>query len=256
MITPPPLSPRLGPHLIYPANVQTIRQRQDFEWKVLTDLANDLPAIAYARINWPYGLKNGLPWQQLGWQQTVRYSYMLDLSQAKETLFANFKSSLRNKIRKAEKQLTISSTEDYHPVLKLSQLDFAHRGDKSQLNEALIARLDTAAKGANARQIWLAQDVQGRIHGAIWLLHDSTAAYNLLLGTDPQLRSSGAAPLLLWHAIQWAQAAGLPTFDFEGSHLPGVEPFFRSFGGEAQPYYQFVKAAGWLQPLLALRSII
>jgi hypothetical protein len=254
-LTPPPLSPRLGPYLVYPANCVTIRQRQDFQFKVLTDLANNLPDVAYARIHWPYELNYGLPWQQLGWQQSVRYSYVLDLSLPMETIFAHFKSSLRNKIRKAERLLRVVETTDYQPVFRLTQLDFQHRGVANQISESLMARLDAAAASASARKIWLAKDENDRVHAAIWLLFDGQCAYNLFLGSDPELRSSGASTLVLWQAIQWSKQQGLSHFDFEGSQLPGIEAFFRSFGGQAQPYYQFTKIKKWLRPLFALRTI-
>lgn len=254
IISPPPLSPRLGPWLRFPSDCVTIAQRQNYQWKVLTDLANALPNVAYARIHWPYELHYGLPWQQLGWQQSTRYSYVLDLSLSLDTIFSEFKSSLRNKIRKAERQLKVFETDDYQPVFQLSELDFQHRGVPSPIRETLLARLDAAAKLAGARKIWIAKDEQDRIQAAIWLLFDGQAAYNLVLGSDPQLRSSGAVPLLLWQAIQWAQQMGLKVFDFEGSHLPGVEAFFRSFGGLARPYHVFTKVQPWLRPLLALRT--
>ncbi|MEL7221746.1 MAG: GNAT family N-acetyltransferase [Bacteroidota bacterium] len=250
VITPPPHSPRLGPYLSYPKDCISFRQRQTYQYKVLTELAEKLPKVAYAKIHWPYDLTFGLPWQQLGWQQTVRYSYTIDLSSTLETIHSQFKGSLRNKIRKAERQLEVVESSDYQTVFRLCQLDFAHRKVPSQIGEQLFTQLDTAATQAQARKIWLAQDDQGRTHAAIWVLFDEAWAYNLFLGSDPQLRSSGATTLLLWTAIQWAKQAGLAQFDFEGSHLPGVEPFFRSFGGEARPYYQFTKSKSWLRPFL------
>lgn len=255
VITPPPFSPRLGPYLVYPKDCISLRQRQSYQYKVLTELAENLPDVAYAKIHWPYELTFGLPWQNLGWQQNVRYSYVIDLQQSSDNIYSQFKSSLRNKIRKAERQLEIRQSTGYRAVLRLNQLDFEHRGVEPQFTEKLMTKLDTAADKAQARKIWLAEDEQKRVHAAIWILFDKDSAYNLFLGSDPELRSSGASTLLLWKAIQWAQERGLSHFDFEGSHLPGVEPFFRSFGGEARPYYQFTKVKKWLRPFLGLRNI-
>ena len=38
----------------------------------------------------------------------------------------------------------------------------------------------------------------------------------------------------LWEAIRWARGIGLEVFDFEGSSVPGVERFFRRFGGNLE----------------------
>ncbi len=246
LITPPPLCPRLGPLLFPPEELKTPRQLQDFSWEVLTGLAQQLPRFAYARICWPYHLTYGRPWQALGWEQRVRYSYVLSLLQGSKEIWHNFKPSLRNKIRKAEKSLEIIDAEDWLAVHQLTQKSFNHRGIKEQVSATLLENLDQAARQGNQRKIWLAKDKEGQLHASIWLIWDQTTAYNLLLGSDPALRQSGAAPLLLWHAIRWAKQAGLAYFDFEGSHLPGVESFFRSFGATAWPYYEFEKGSKWI----------
>lgn len=243
LITPPPLSPRLGPWLFYPDNPLKPAQKRDFEHRVLTELVQKLPAVHYARIQWPYHLTNGLPWQMLGWRQTVRYSYVISLQQPLSDIWDRFKSQVRNKIRKAESMLLVESTNDWRLPLALTQQDFAYRGAKSQLSEALMARVFAALSESENCSIWVARDADGRPHAALFLVQDEVAAINLLLGSHPALRSSGATSLLLWHAIQHAHALGLAEFDFEGSHIPGVEAFFRAFGGEPRPYYQFTKAS-------------
>jgi len=45
-----------------------------------------------------------------------------------------------------------------------------------------------------------------------------------------------ALPALLWHAIKYALNKGKKAFDFEGSMDPGVEQFFRNFGGNRELY--------------------
>ncbi len=251
-ITPPPLCPRLGPFLFPPRELKTPKQLQDFSWRVLTELALQLPTFAYARICWPYHLSYGRPWQVLGWEQRVRYSYVLPLSKGRKEIWNNFKPSLRNKIRKAEKSLTVIDSEDWLTVHELTKMSFIHRGVKEQITNILLESLDQAARQKRERKIWLAKDKEGRVHAGIWLIWDQATAYNLLLGSDPALRQSGAAPLLLWHAIRWAREAGLEYFDFEGSHLPGVESFFRSFGATAWPYYEFEKGNKWTMAIKRL----
>jgi hypothetical protein len=46
--------------------------------------------------------------------------------------------------------------------------------------------------------------------------------------------------LIMHRMIEAAHARGL-DFDFEGSVLPGVEAFFRSFGGQLRPFYRVTK---------------
>lgn len=249
ILTPPPLCPRLGPCFFY-KNGMSQEQKRAFESKVLIDLEQQLPRVHHAKINWPYDLENTHAW--VGWEQKERYSYVLDLSQSLDSIWAGFKSSLRNKIRKAEKLVDIAESDNWQVPFQLTQKVFEHRNVKEQLGEKLFSNLDQAAKTHNSRTIFIASDSLGRNHAAMWMLFDEQSAYNLLLGSDPELRKSGAAPLLIWHAIQYSKALGLKYFDFEGSQLPGVEAFFKSFGGEAKPYLQFTKTSKWLKMLISL----
>lgn len=253
MLSPPPLSPRLGPFVFYPKDLNE-QEKKQFEERVLIKLVQQLPRVHHAKINWPYELTNGLPWQQLGWELKERFSFVIDLSQKKEVIWKAFKPSLRNKIRKAEKLVHVHENNDWTIPFNLTQKVFEHRKTKKQLPYAMMKRLDKAAKGQKSRKIFIATDKNNQIHAAIWLLYDEYSAYNLLLGSDPGLRSSGAVSLLLWHAIQFSKEKGLKAFDFEGSQLPGVESFFCSFGGEAKPYYQFTKTVKWLKIIKSLFS--
>jgi lipid II:glycine glycyltransferase (peptidoglycan interpeptide bridge formation enzyme) len=45
-----------------------------------------------------------------------------------------------------------------------------------------------------------------------------------------------AMPALLWHCIKEAKARCNTYFDLEGSMDPGVERFFRGFGGNRELY--------------------
>jgi lipid II:glycine glycyltransferase (peptidoglycan interpeptide bridge formation enzyme) len=64
--------------------------------------------------------------------------------------------------------------------------------------------------------------------------------YYLFGGMDEAYGDSGAKSLLFWKAINMASEKNL-TFNFEGSMIPGVERFFRSFGGELTPVYYIYK---------------
>jgi len=248
LLTPPPLCPRLGPLLFYKEGMNQ-QEKQIFESKVLLDLEQQLPKCHHAKINWPYELTQSLSWEKAGWEQKKRYSYVLDLSESLDTIWRGFKPSVRNKIRKAQKHLKIVTSQDWQVPFLLTQKVFEHRKVKEQLSFSFMSGLDNAAQIHKSRVVFIASDKLGQNHAAMWLFFDENAAYNLLLGSDPELRSSGAAPFLIWHAIQFSKEQGLTIFDFEGSQLPGVEAFFRSFGGEAKNYYQLTKTVGWLKTL-------
>ncbi|MEM1217148.1 MAG: hypothetical protein AAGJ82_15745, partial [Bacteroidota bacterium] len=127
MIVPPALSPRLGP-ILFPVAEFDIRAYQSFAFRTLTTLSEQLPRVAYARIQWPYELTYGLPWQLAGWQQTVRYSYVLDLQQTSETPAQHWRKDQRHRLQRAQKDLQIHPTTDWRPVWELLQATFVRQG--------------------------------------------------------------------------------------------------------------------------------
>ena len=78
----------------------------------------------------------------------------------------------------------------------------------------------------------------GAVAYVVW---DGNAAYYLLGGADPALRTSGASSLLLWEALRRARDV-TDVFDFEGSMLAPVERFFRGFGAVQTPYLRVSRA--------------
>jgi CelD/BcsL family acetyltransferase involved in cellulose biosynthesis len=245
LITPPPLCPRLGPLLFPPAEMNTPREQQDFSWKVLRELAQQLPPFAYARIRWPYNLFYGRPWQALGWEQTVRYSYVLDLKMEEEELWNGIRSYQRRNIRKGLKCLSIKDSVNTRDHWELYQKMVKIRPEV-KISDRIRASFDELVRGDFSVKLFYAVDSREQAHASLMMVYDQQFAIYLLPYSDPALRQSGAAPLLLWHAIRWAKEAGLEYFDFEGSHLPGVEFFFRSFGATAWPYYEFEKGNKWI----------
>lgn len=64
--------------------------------------------------------------------------------------------------------------------------------------------------------------------------------YNLMQGGDPELRKSGANPLVVWHSIKFAQKV-TKKYDFEGSIMANVEAFFHCVGAIQTPYFSITK---------------
>jgi hypothetical protein len=61
-------------------------------------------------------------------------------------------------------------------------------------------------------------------------------------GNSKDENTSGAGSATLWECIRKAKSLNLKRFDFEGSMNPGIEHYFRGFGGVLTPYYTVNKA--------------
>ena len=77
--------------------------------------------------------------------------------------------------------------------------------------------------------------VGNKVVAAGLLLKDKFRIYNLISCTTPEGRVMHAGHFLYDSLIKEFSQTGL-IFDFEGSDIPGVEHFFKSFGAINQPY--------------------
>jgi hypothetical protein len=78
----------------------------------------------------------------------------------------------------------------------------------------------------------------GTILSDTLLLKDQRRMYHLLNTTFPEGRETHSNPWLLDQVFREYSNRNL-LFDFEGSDLPGVNTFYKKFGGHVQPYFHY-----------------
>jgi hypothetical protein len=249
-ITMPLLTQTMGVWIRYPKG-QKYASRLSLEKKLMTELIDQLPRIDYFRQSFHYSIKNWLPFYWRGFQQTTRYTYVLDDLSDMDRVWGAMSGRVRTDIRKARKQLTIGDDLGLDAFRDVNGLTFKRQNRELPYPKDLMQRLDSACEAHSVRRMFFAQDADGRVHAAIYLVWDQESAYYLLSGSDPALRSSGATSLLLWEAIQFASEV-THKFDFEGSMIEPIERSFRSFGGRQQPYFSIFK--GTRSPTVKVRT--
>ncbi|MCO6491597.1 MAG: GNAT family N-acetyltransferase [Phaeodactylibacter sp.] len=241
MVAPPPMTPFLGPLLFPPEGLNGYKLRT-FEEETIRRLLSQLPNLPLVRMKLHYDARNWLPFRSAGFRQTTRYSYrILDLSNL-DRVWNNFHPRLRNKISHAGRLCEVQRVEDAGPVFRLFQQRLGRQG--AAVGEAWFAGVDAALRAHGARAAFLCSDEQGRPLSGAYIAWDERSAYLLMTGFDDRAAIRGAAALAVWASIQFAAERGL-IYDFEGSMLPGVERFFREFGGELCPYHYLVKYRSW-----------
>ena len=241
LVEMPILTQFMGPWLSPPAG-QKSHSRLSFEKEVMTELIDQLPPFDFFRQNFHLAVTNWLPFHWKGFQQTTRYTYVLDDLTDLKTVFSEFRSNIKTDIRKAQKSVRVVESEDLRKFYAVNQLTFDRQSREPPYELALLERLDAACKPRHCRRLLFAEDARGAVHAAIYVVWDEQSAYYLLGGGDPKLRGSGATSLLLWEAIQHA-ATVTKRFDFEGSMVEPIERFFRAFGAAQKPYFQISKIA-------------
>lgn len=225
-----PLTPFLGP--LFRPESSDLKRRSN-EVKRLEQLVVALGGAAHveARCNPAFDYWTPLAWH--GFTQTTHYTWRLPRLGDLEEVFRGTRENVRREIRKSEKRGVVVEEGSLEAFQKVHPETAAHKG--VEVNRRALRRVEEAAASRDARVILLARDPEGRVHAGGYFVRDTRWVYYLVGASDPALRTSGAASLVLWKGIEHAAERGL-GFDFEGSMIRGVERFFRAFGGAPMPY--------------------
>jgi len=238
-LTTPVLTPFLGPWLIYPTGQKT-PGKLSFERKVLTQLIQQFPPFDAFYQSCHYSLTNGLPFYWQDFELSVGYTYVLEDLSDWEAVFASFRENIRREIRKAEKQITVSTENNIEKFYRQVCATYSRQQAKPPYSLDLFKQIDQACSQRNCRSMFFAEGAGGQIHAALYLVWDRDSAYYIAGGGDPELRTSGATSLLMWKAILKARET-VSRFDFEGSMIQPIERFFSAFGTVQKPYLQLTK---------------
>lgn len=232
----PPLTQVLGPWFRpVPSKEATALGR---EKDLAAELMGRLPAHDAFRQNFHPEISNWLPWYWLGYRQTTKYSYVIDLADGPDAIWTRMQSNVRGDARKARDRHGLLVREDLgvDALAEVCALTNARQGRRGPPQD-IVRRAAEAASKRGCGAVLAACDPAGRVHAAMLLVWDERRCYYLQGGGDPALRNSGAHSLLVWEAIQRA-ASKSRLFDFEGSMVESVERFFRAFGARQSPYSQ------------------
>ena len=239
----PPLTQKLGPWLKYPPG-QKYSKKLDYEKKTFNELIKKMPKVDAFNQNFDYTIVNWLPFYWQGFSQNIRYTYVFDDLSDMSKIEKGFAHAKRQNIKKAmDSGLTVKfdlSAEDFY---KHHQMTLAKQNlyDKSvSYSWELFKRIYDACYTHNAGRTIYAEDKEGHIHAALFVIWDESSAYDLISTIDPDYRKYSAATLLVWDMIKFV-ADRTQRFDFEGRMIEGVENSFRKFGAKQYPYFNIHK---------------
>lgn len=233
-ITNPHFTPYCGPFLVYPEG-QKMATRIAFEHESYAQLIDQLPHFSEYSQNFHLDFSNTLPFIWKGFEDSSRFTYVLDLTQNEETLWANLRENNRRQIKKAEKSLQLEESTEAALLEQMLQASF-----ENKIESAYFERMLQYAEQHQCGQHWKAK--QGSENCATLLcVWDHQTAYYLVGGSATAHKNSGAMSLLLWHAILHTKKLGKQFFNFEGSSIPTIEKYLRGFGGELTAFRRLSK---------------
>lgn len=234
IISQPTLTQTLGPW--FRKSSAKYSRQLGLQKKRIQELFAQLPRFDHFQQSWHYSLSNWLPLYWMGFQQTTRYTYLIRDLENLDAVLSNFDASYRNKIKKAEKIVTIKHDLSIDDFYEINSMTFCRQKVKTPYSLEFLRHHDLILARMDKRKIFYAQDANGKIHSALYLTWDCNSSYVHMVGEDPELRNSGAGILLIWEAIKYTvNELGLHCFDFEGSCMENVEPVRRDCGGVQTP---------------------
>ena len=247
IITVPPLTPYMGPWIHYPEG-QKEATRLSYEKKLMEELIDQLPKTDKFIQYFHPAVTNWLPFYWRDFQQSTRYTYVIDDLTDSKALYQNLQGNIRREISKAEKSLCISECGTVSVLHELKEKDYQVKGPEINYSSAYFNRVYAKLKEKNACKAWIASEY-GKPVASLLLAWDADSAYYLAGAVDPKHKNTGAMSLLMWTAIQFS--AGVTNqFNFEGSMVEPIERFFRSFGAKQTPYFEIRKTNSRLLKLL------
>ena len=203
-------------------------------------LIAQLPPFDHYAQRWHYAHTNWLPFYWSGYEQTTRYTYVIDDLSDLDAVFAGFSPGKRKDIKKAERAVRIEFDISARSFYDNHRMTLAQQGDKISYSFDVFQRLYERGYQYNAARTIAAFDAQDNLHAALFVVWDQNSAYDLISTIDHHYRNSGAASLLIREIIKDV-AGKTKKFDFEGSMIESVEYSFRQFNTVQVPYFAISK---------------
>lgn len=250
-IITPPFIPDIALHYVNPA--ESVVGKNSFTKELMDALAVFFlrKKAAYISVNLPSFISDTQPFIWRGFSARPRHTYKLALSASPENLLAGLSSEKRKSLAKASREQVSLGTAGKEEALELIKQSLKRSGQLK--NEQILSGL-VHAHWNSPHAIVKTAGVQGAASAASFCIIDRDAAIYLFGGYEEAARSTGAHVLCMWNSILEAKERGCGIFDFEGSMNPGIERYFREFGGELHTYQCVEKISPVMKVLLKIKG--
>lgn len=252
-IVRPPFTPRNGP-VIGPTAKQGRYSENTHRKKVTLSLLGALQTLGMYDFSLCPTDLDSMPFIWNGFDTQVNYTYVIP-KQEHDTCSSHSSQELRRKLRLAEqdfekKNVWIDENPEIGEVLDLLSETAKSKSYKVAFNSERLEQWWDEVKSRNAGCLYVLRDASGTGLGTSIVVYDKSRAYYVAGGIRRDMRKNQHLNVLLLSRMM-SEAARLGLdFDFEGSSLPGVERFIRSFGGRLEPLHRVVKVPSSLAALI------
>jgi len=241
LIHMPKLTQFLGPYIKYPKG-QKYYKKLSWEKEVMNYFIDNLPKFDYFNMNFSYNITNWLPFYWRGFNQTTRYTYVIEKKLDLETLSKTFETDIRRRRRRKANNIGVEvyESQDIKKFYDLNKMTFFRQEIEIPYSFEFIENLYYKCRENNVIKMFFAKDKYGEIIAGNFLVYDENSVYYLMGGINPNKKDLGGMDVVLYESIKFANKSD-KVFDFEGSMKESIEKYFRSFGAVQKPLFNIFK---------------
>lgn len=234
-ITTPALTPYGG--IIYrPGSGKRHSEQDSFNMSCAEKIIEYLePLYHYSFLVHAPGLIDIRPFVWAGWTGSVRYTYILELSDT-DKIWDIMERRVRTVLRNAESTLELCGPIDIEHFGKLYKRIYLDRHNKPPVSWNSVSMLLGEIMKSGLAEMRTVRNSSGEVISAMVLIADTGRVYSWISGSIPGSNSSGAFSLLFWDTIR-RYSETCTSFDLVGANIPSIAFFKKGFGGMLTPYY-------------------
>lgn len=168
-----------------------------------------------------------------------RDNYILDLNESYENLYKNYRKDRKDRLKKFLKSnATISTDTEIKKLIDLFKVNY--RG-KTTLDLSDYNKLEILSQNDKIDlHILKIHNSNNKLISGSLFLKDKQRIYYLFSANNKEGNKAQGNTAILNKIIQKYSETNY-ILDFEGSMIPGISSFFKSFGSHLEYYYLYVK---------------
>ena len=185
---------------------------------------------------WDISLNHGNVFQLKSFDLYTRINYILDLNRSYEELYKNYSENIQRNIKKAEQAGCIAKNDfDPENVVQLALKQMKHYSKNSDDNAERFRYFYKYLHANRQATTYGVFSKENKLLSSCVFFFSHHRAYYILVGNDPAGKDVGASHGVI-NAFIKDHAGKNMLLDFEGSDIPGLALFYKSFGAREEKY--------------------
>jgi len=174
-----------------------------------------------------------------GWKETVRYCYILPLT---DNIEDSFSQAVRRSVKKAKKSgIVIKRKFDKKLYWDLTLDTYNKQGKQPPFSKKLLFAFIDYIQIKNCGEMWIAETSSGEVASAEIFIWDNKMAYRWSAASNDQYKELGATSFILFEMMIYLKEKGFKNINLMAANTPHLAKFISSFNPELIPYYSVGK---------------